>query len=147
MDALQLSRKHLKTRQVAIIEDNPDDEHLTRMGLGQLGLPIEIRSARDGAEGDALLEAVDFEPELILLDLKMPKMSGLDVLRSRRSKSGGLLRPIVMFTSSDDPGAIARCYEAGANSFVSKPVDVEPYLEIVRRTAEYWLEINQTIDN
>lgn len=133
---------------VLVVEDNPDDEALTLRGLRRCGLPMEVSVARDGAEaldlltGDLSNTSLAQAPRLVLLDLKLPKMGGLEVLEAVRANPRTATMPVVCMTSSDEVTDTTRSYGLGANSFVRKPIDYEDYLSTVAKTAEYWLKIN-----
>lgn len=133
---------------VLVVEDNPDDEALTLRGLALCGLPLKIHVARDGVEAVKLLtDNIDTAglltpPRLVLLDLKMPKMGGLEVLQAVRANPRTATMPVVCMTSSGELTDTQRSYGLGANSFVRKPIRYEEYLSTVAKTAEYWLTIN-----
>ncbi len=132
---------------VLVVEDNPDDEALTLRGLRRCEIPMEISVARDGAEAleflrDLSVNGLSRPPRLVLLDLKLPKMGGLEVLAAVRSNPRIATMPVVCMTSSDELSDTTRSYGLGANSFVRKPIEYEAYLSTVARTAEYWLGIN-----
>lgn len=127
-------------RSILIVEDNPDDESLTQRGLRNAG--AEITVARDGALALETLGAMERLPELVLLDLKLPKIDGSEVLRQARGNPRTTGLCIVVFTSSSEPADIARCYALGCNSYVIKPVNYEAYIEAVRGIAAYWLNLN-----
>jgi len=125
---------------ILIVEDNPDDESLTQRGLRKSSAVIEV--ARDGALALEALMAMDRLPDLVLLDLKLPKIDGSEVLRQLRSEARTSKLCVVVFTSSSEPADIARCYALGCNSYVIKPVTYEDYIEAVRNIAGYWLQLN-----
>jgi two-component system response regulator len=125
---------------ILIVEDNPDDESLTQRGLRKSSAEIEV--ARDGALALEALMAMDRLPDLVLLDLKLPKIDGSEVLRQLRSEARTSKLCVVVFTSSSEPADIARCYALGCNSYVIKPVTYEDYIEAVRNIAGYWLMLN-----
>jgi len=125
---------------ILIVEDNPDDESLTQRGLRKSSAEIEV--ARDGALALEALTAMDRLPDLVLLDLKLPKIDGSEVLRQLRSEARTSKLCVVVFTSSSEPADIARCYALGCNSYVIKPVTYEDYIEAVRNIAGYWLMLN-----
>jgi len=129
-------------RRVVVVEDNPDDERLTRSVLKNLQYTLELQVARDGSEAIELLNAADPKPDLVLLDIRLPMFSGYEVLRSVRAKPENRYYPIVMFTSSDDPKEMAECYDSGANSFITKPIDTTRYTQLLGLAAEYWLGAN-----
>ena len=131
-----------------MVEDNQDDETLTLRGLRKTGLSLVVTVARDGAEavqtltGELESKMLAQAPRLLLLDLKLPKISGLEVLRAVRENPRTATMPVVCMTSSDEVSDTVRSYGLGANSFVRKPIDYEEYLSVVARTAEYWLTVN-----
>lgn len=133
---------------VLVVEDNPDDEALTLRALRKCGLPVRVTVARDGAEavevlkGDLHAIGLDTAPRLMLLDLKLPKMGGLEVLEAVRANPKTASMPVVCLTSSDELSDTDRAYGLGANSFVRKPIDFEEYLSVVCKAAEYWLSVN-----
>ncbi len=138
---------------ILIVEDNPDHLELTVLTLEDLGVKAEIAVARDGAE------ALDFlfgqgvhagrdtnrKPCFILLDMKLPKLSGLDVLRSVRGNPITALVPVIMLTSSSERSDMQACYQSGANSFVRKPVDFADFTEKLDRLQAYWLGVNECL--
>jgi CheY-like chemotaxis protein len=136
---------------ILLVEDNPDDELLTLEAL-KGGLQTEIVVARDGAEAlDYLFATGAWEkrdsraqPALVLLDLKLPKFSGFEVLTRIRSDERTRLIPVVLLTSSTEDEDKVRGYLSGANSFVSKPVQFERFGDAVRQLGAYWMVINQT---
>ena len=131
-----------------MVEDNPDDEALTLRGLQRCPIQMEIHVTRDGAEaldfltGDLGVRSLAQAPRLVLLDLKLPKLGGLEVLAAIRSNPLLATMPVVCMTSSDELSDTTRSYGLGANSFVRKPIEYEAYLSTVAKTAEYWLTIN-----
>ena len=133
-----------RSRRVVVVEDNPDDERLTRNVLKSLNYPLELHIARDGSEAVEMLTAPTPKPDLVLLDIRLPKFSGCEVLRAVRATPDNRYYPIVMFTSSDDPREMAECYECGANSFITKPIDSDRYKLLLGMAAEYWLTANST---
>lgn len=130
----------MNDRRILIVEDNPDDESLTQRGLRKA--EAEIQVARDGALALEALAAMDRLPDLVLLDLKLPKIDGSEVLRQLRNDARTSRLCVVVFTSSSEPGDIARCYALGCNSYVIKPVTYEDYIEAVRGVAAFWLGLN-----
>ncbi|RYG19253.1 response regulator [bacterium] len=133
---------------VLVVEDNPDDEALTLRALRHCGLPLTVTIARNGAEavevlsGDLTALGLRDVPRLALIDLKLPKLSGLEVLAFVRSFPDTATMPVVCLTSSDESVDTAQAYALGANSFVRKPIDYDAYLEVVSKAAEYWLRVN-----
>jgi len=125
---------------ILIVEDNPDDESLTQRGLRKT--PAELTVASDGALALEMMAAAEHLPDLVLLDLKLPKIDGSEVLRQLRNDVRTSKICVVVFTSSSEPADIARCYALGCNSYVIKPVTYEDYIETVRSIAAYWLTHN-----
>lgn len=125
---------------ILIVEDNPDDESLTQRGLRNVA--AEVAVARDGALALEALAEMHQLPDLVLLDLKLPKIDGSEVLRQLRGDARTSRLCVVVFTSSSEPADIARCYALGCNSYVIKPVTYEDYIEAVRKIAGYWLTLN-----
>lgn len=130
----------MNDQRILIVEDNPDDESLTQRGLRKSSATIEV--ARDGALALEALAAMKHLPDLVLLDLKLPKIDGSEVLRQLRDDPRTSRLCVVVFTSSSEPADIARCYALGCNSYVIKPVTYEDYIEAVRNIAAYWLALN-----
>jgi two-component system response regulator len=130
---------------VLLVEDNVDDERLTLRAGKKMGVDSFI-VARTGDEAlRELIEQGDGRAlGLVLLDLKLPKVSGLEVLERLREHAGTRTVPVVVFTSSDEEGDILRSYELGANSFVRKPVDYDHFMEAIQGVLSYWLGLNRT---
>jgi CheY-like chemotaxis protein len=132
---------------ILVVEDDPNDEFLTLRALKQLGCAHGIRVVHDGAEAMDFLRAHARPagaglPRLVLLDLKLPKMSGIDVLRALRLDARLREVPVVVFTSSSQELDVAAAYESGANSFVPKPVNHERFMQTVSTLGSYWTETN-----
>jgi two-component system response regulator len=138
---------------ILVVEDNPDHLELTVLTLEEHGVAAEIAVARDGAEALEYLfgqgrhagRDTRRQPSFILLDMKLPKLSGLDVLRSVRSNPLTALVPVVMLTSSSERSDMAACYRSGASGFVRKPVDFGEFTEKLNRLQAYWLDVNESI--
>jgi two-component system, response regulator len=136
---------------ILLVEDNPLEVELTLRPLRELGQSHQIEVARDGEEAlDFLFGRGAFRvrsgappPRLILLDLKLPKLDGLEVLRAIRTNTRTSATPVVILTSSDDPRELAQCYQLGANSCVQKPVQFEALRATLQAIAHYWLDFNQ----
>jgi two-component system response regulator len=129
---------------ILLIEDNPDDVELTRLALRETDLPMRMVVARDGVEAvEALLGAQAIHPQLVLLDLKLPKLNGLDVLSRMRADDRTRNLPVVVLTSSLEDEDLAKCYALGANSYVRKPVDFARFVDVVNRLGIYWLVLNE----
>jgi len=137
---------------ILLIEDNPDDEELIRLALQENNVGHRVVVAHDGVEALDYLFATGRHagrdlrtaPTLILLDLQLPKMDGLEVLRYLRADDRTKLLPIVMLTSSDKEWARLASYSCGANSYVCKPVDFGQFTATVRELGLYWLGLNQS---
>ncbi len=136
---------------VLLVEDNPDDEALTLRALRKHNLANEIVVARDGQEaldylfGEGSYSGRDTSvlPQVILLDLKLPKVDGLQVLERLRADPRTRHVPVVVLTSSAEEKDLIRSYDLGANSYVRKPVDFEQFLEAARQLGLYWLVLNR----
>ncbi|MCK6538940.1 MAG: response regulator [Anaerolineales bacterium] len=138
-------------RPILLVEDNPDDEALTLRALRKNNIANAMSVVRDGAE------ALDFlfclgayagrnpreMPQVILLDLKLPKVDGLEVLRRIRADERTRLLPVVILTSSREEQDLLQSYSLGANSYVRKPVDFNQFVEAVRQLGLYWLVLNE----
>ena len=136
---------------ILVVEDNPDDEALTLRALKKNNIGNQVFVVRDGAE------ALDFlfctgaysdrdphvMPQIILLDLKLPKVDGLEVLRRLRADERTRLLPIVILTSSNEEQDLIEGYKNGANSYIRKPVDFNQFVEAVRQLSLYWLVLNE----
>jgi CheY-like chemotaxis protein len=136
---------------ILVVEDNADDEELTLRALKKGKLANDIVVTRDGSEaleflfGTGQYEGRDLSrmPTVILLDLKLPKLSGLDVLERLRADPRTKLIPVVMLTSSSEDEDMLRSYELGANSYVRKPVEFGAFAEAVGQLGVYWMLLNQ----
>lgn len=131
-------------RTVLLIEDNADDERLVVRSFQKAGLESCLVIARDGAEAIEKLTCGP-QPVLILLDLKLPRIGGVEVLKWIRSCPSVALTPVVALTSSDEPADIRDCYLGGANAFVRKPVGFEEYMDDFQVLLRFWLEINMVL--
>lgn len=136
----------MSLKPILLVEDNPDDEELVLRSLRKANIANEVRVARDGAQalemlyGDGAAHAT--QPALVLLDLKLPKIGGLEVLRRIRAEASTRLLPVVVLTSSSEDEDILASYERGANSYVRKPVDFTEFASAVQRLGLYWLLVN-----
>jgi two-component system, response regulator len=134
---------------ILLVEDNPRDEALTLRALKKSNIINSVVVVRDGVEAlDYLLGQRDSEyinrlPQLVLLDLKLPKVDGLEVLKSMRAHERTRLLPVVVFTSSSEQEDIVKSFERGANSYVRKPVEFEKFLEATKQLGLYWLVLNE----
>ncbi|MGH8707564.1 MAG: response regulator [Burkholderiales bacterium] len=139
-------------KSILLVEDNPDDEDLTLRALRQAKVANEVIVARDGVEaldymfgkGKFAGRDVTILPAVILLDLKLPKLSGLDVLQRLRADARTRLIPIVILTSSSEDEDMLQSYASGANSYVRKPVEFGAFANSVSQLGVYWLLLNQS---
>lgn len=135
---------------ILLVEDNPDDEILTVRAFKKSNIANEVVVVRDGVEaldwlfgtGEHAGRDVDQEPQVILLDLKLPRLDGLEVLRRIRADARTRLLPVVVMTSSQQDEDVIRSYELGANSYLRKPVDFERFVEAAKGVGMYWLVLN-----
>jgi two-component system response regulator len=131
---------------ILLVEDNPDDEFLTRDALRTGGVLHDVVVVRDGAEAvDWIFASQAATPDLVLLDLKLPKMSGFDVLERIRSDTRTRGLPVVILTSSSELQDIQRSYAIGANSYVRKPVNFAEFVRAVQALGVYWLTVNEPL--
>jgi two-component system response regulator len=131
-----------------LVEDNSDDEILTLDALRSAGVDCRIDVVRDGQEAIDYLIRNPGEtgplPELVLLDLKLPKIGGHEVLRRIRANPTTRHLPVIVLTTSSEPEEIVRGYEGGANSYVQKPIEYEEFIAAVRTLGVYWLIYNKS---
>jgi two-component system response regulator len=138
-------------KSILLVEDNPDDEALTMRALKKHNLANQITVARDGAEaldflfgtGQHAGRDLNAMPTVVLLDLKLPKVDGLEVLRRIRADERTRRIPVAILTSSNEEQDMARSYDLGANSFIRKPVEFEKFLTAVEQLGLYWLLLNE----
>lgn len=137
--------------EILLVEDNPNDAELALHAFKRYKISNNIHVVRDGAEaldfvfcaGDYAARNVNNRPKVILLDLKLPKVDGLEVLRQIRENEHTHNIPVVVLTSSHEDRDIAECYKLGVNSYITKPVDFEQFTESVRVLGFYWLLLNR----
>jgi two-component system response regulator len=142
----------MQNAMILLVEDNPDDEVLTRHALKKNHIGNKVYVARDGAEAlDFLFCQNQFadrdpreQPQLILLDIKLPKIDGLEVLRRIREDERTSLLPVVILTSSKEQQDLVEAYRNRVNSYMRKPVDFTQFAEAVRQLGLYWLVLNET---
>lgn len=138
-----------QAKPVLLVEDNLADEKLALLAFRNLGIPYQIDVARDGEEAIEYLFGKERKsgnkpyPILIIMDLRLPKIDGLEVLVRIRKDPETQMIPVIVFTTSSDAGDIRNSYLYGANSFISKPVDFEEFNNLMEMTMTYWLEYNQ----
>jgi CheY-like chemotaxis protein len=141
----------MKTKIILLVEDNPDDVKLTLRALKKSNILNEVIVAQDGVEalnylfGTGKYEGRDTRimPQMILLDLKMPRMDGLEVLHRIREDERTKILPVVILTTSSEDKDRVESYKLGANSYVRKPVDFNQFVEAVRQLGLYWLVLNE----
>ena len=136
------------TRLIFLVEDDPDHELLTIRALNKSHIANDVRVARDGEEAIAMLfgegeQALPHLPQVVLLDLKLPKVDGLEVLRRIRESDRTRMLPVVVLTSSDEESDIVRSYKLGVNSYIRKPVNFSDFAEATQRLGMYWLVLNE----
>ena len=137
---------------ILIVEDNPHDVELTLRALKRRNLANSVFIVEDGADaldflfgrGKYIRREMDKNPKLVLLDLKLPKLNGLEVLRELKGDARTRSIPVVMVTSSGEDPDIKAAYQLGANSYVVKPVDFDVFVEAMSSLGLYWLLVNQT---
>ena len=145
----------MESKTILLVEDNPDDEALTLRALKRNNILNEVIVARDGAEALDYLFArgahsgkdTGKQPEVILLDLKLPKVDGLEVLQQIRQNEKIRRLAVVILTSSNEERDIIAGYDLGANSYIRKPVDFNQFMEAIRQLGLYWLVLNVSPPN
>jgi two-component system, response regulator len=137
----------MNTKPILLVEDNPDDVTFTLRAFRQNNIGNEVVVASDGEQALQILQpssaARAFQPALVLLDIKLPKIDGLDVLRRIRADPRTESLPVVMLTTSNEETDIVSSYRLGANSFVRKPVAFSDFLNVAKMLGMYWLVLNQ----
>lgn len=135
---------------ILLVEDNPDDVALTLRAFKKNNIMNKVVVAKDGAEaleylfctGEHCTRDINDTPQIILLDLKLPKVTGLEVLKKIREDERTKLLPVIILTSSNEQQDLLTGYSLGANSYIRKPVDFEQFIEAVRQLGLYWLVLN-----
>ena len=138
---------------ILLVEDNPNDVRLTLQAFKDAGVANSLHVARDGVEALDYIFGADLDsrqpipkrPHLVLLDLKLPRLDGLDVLKRIKGDPRTAMIPIVILTSSVEDRDVMQSYETGTNSYIVKPVDFEQFTEVTRHIGSYWLKVNHSI--
>ena len=133
----------INNMEILLVEDNPDEEVLILQALKKSELPNQIVIVRDGSEALEWLFNSTFLPQIVLLDLKLPKVDGLEVLRQIRINPRTRLLPIIIFSSSDEEKDLINSYSQGANSYIRKPVDFDQFVRTIQQLSFYWLALNE----
>lgn len=141
-------RMTVNERMILLVEDDPDHEALTIRALKKANIANNIRVAHDGEEALQMLfgpgdKVLPFMPQVVLLDLKLPKIDGLEVLRRIRESERHHMLPVVVLTSSDEESDLMRSYKLGVNSYIRKPVNFTDFAEATRQLGMYWLVLNE----
>jgi two-component system response regulator len=140
----------MDARPILLVEDNEDDVLLTRRAFRKAGIPNDLVVARDGVEALQEMQTGTFQkslPALVLLDLKLPRVDGMEILRRLREDERTRVARIVVLTSSREEKDIQRCAQLGANSFIRKPVDFDDFLKAVQAISNYWLHLDETVED
>jgi two-component system, response regulator len=141
----------ISNKEILLVEDNPDEEVLTLQALTKSELPNRIVVVRDGSEAlDWLFGSGQYTarhspllPQIVLLDLKLPKVDGLEVLRQIRANPRTHLLPVIIFSSSEEEKDLINSYSQGANSYIRKPVDFDQFVSTIQQLSFYWLALNE----
>ena len=135
---------------ILLVEDNPDDAELTKLALARHGLEGRVVHVSDGMQAldylyrrDSFSTRAGGNPILILLDLKMPLLDGISVLREIKSADSLRTIPVVVLTSSTEPTDLQRAYDAGTNAYIAKPTEFAQFLSAMKHVCEFWININQ----
>jgi two-component system response regulator len=142
---------NLEETEILLVEDDPNDAELAMMSLRKEGLGTKIVIARDGVEaldilfcrGEYASRKTDRPPHLVLLDLKLPRLSGNEVLKAIKADKRTRTIPVVVLTSSNHERDLEECYQLGVNSYLQKPIELDKFQETVKQFGMYWLRFNQ----
>lgn len=144
--------KDLKEVEILLVEDNPNDMELTLRALSKYNLTNKIHVVNDGAKaleymfatGEYAGRKIDKKPKMILLDLKLPKVDGLEVLREVKSDERTKTTTVIVFTSSTEERDIVESYKLGVNSYIAKPVEFDKFIDAVSEVGLYWMLLNKS---
>lgn len=139
--------------EILLVEDDPNDSELTVRVLKKNNLANKVHVVRDGEEALDFIfgrnkyaaHGIDFPPKVVFLDLKLPKVSGLEVLKKVKSDDTAKMIPVVVVTSSQETQDIEKCYQLGVNSFVQKPIEFNDFVKAISELGLYWMAINKTV--
>lgn len=143
---------NLNDVEILLIEDNDDDANLTKLALKKYKIDNKLVRLKNGEEALEFIFAsgtfeknrdVSYQPKLILLDIRMPKVNGLEVLQQIKCSTITKAIPVVILTSSKEDSDIQKCYNLGANSYIIKPLDFNEFSEAIKEVGNYWLRVNQ----
>jgi CheY-like chemotaxis protein len=138
-------------KRVLLVQDDVDEENVALRALGRCGIPMQVVVARDGSEaveilfGEGLPESGPWRPDLVMLDLGLPKLDGIEVLQRIRSQDQTAFVPIVITSGSQDPTRIRKALVAGANSVLTETIDYEAHIESIILAAKYWLQAHRAV--
>jgi two-component system response regulator len=147
--------KDLKEVKILLVEDNPNDMELTLRALKKHNLTNQVHVVKNGAEALDYIYAtgtyagrdIADKPNFIILDLKLPKVDGLEVLRRVRSDERTKATPVIVLTSSTEERDIIESYQLGVNSYIVKPIDFDKFIDAVSEVGLYWMLLNKNIEN
>jgi CheY-like chemotaxis protein len=129
--------------EILLVEDNPQDAEMTLRALRRHNLVNRVHWVKDGAEALDFVSSNEMKPKLVLLDLKMPKVDGIEVLRRLKAEESTRALPVVVMTSSNEERDVVESYRLGVNSYIVKPVGFEAFLETVAKIGLYWVLTNR----
>lgn len=130
--------------ELVLVEDSEDDEAMSLRGITKSGIPCHVTVRRDGAQAlEHLFDPSVKLPSLVLLDYRLPKLTGVEILALLRGNERTRLVPVVIFSGTNFGRALEECYRYGANSCVAKPTDPGAYVDQLARVTQYWLAVNQ----
>jgi len=143
----------MRSKKILLVEDNPDDQELIRMALEKNRINNRLVTVNDGAQAlDYIFGAGDYsgrdisdQPRVVLLDLKLPKVNGLEVLQKMRSDPRTQAIPVVVLTTSSEDEDVIASYKLGANSYIRKPVNFDHFTQAIKHLGLYWLILNQVV--